>query len=74
MAEPLNVEQLADSIFGSIKTYVTAAVNKRVALLEDVQRSLLQRVDRLSAENAELRARLDAVEQKDARPELRAVR
>jgi hypothetical protein len=44
------------------------------ALLEDVQRSLLQGVDKLSAENAELRARLDCVEQKDARPELRAVR
>ena len=44
------------------------------ALLEDVQRSLLQGVDKLSAENAELRARLDCVEKKDARPELRAVR
>jgi hypothetical protein len=75
MAEQMNLDQLADSIFASFKSFALAAISKRVGPLEGQIRSLTDKVDALSRENAVLAHRLAELEQKDAtRPELRAVR
>ena len=58
------IEALADSIFEAVKLYTDASITKRTGLVEEVQRGLLQRVDQLSRQNAELSARLNALEQK----------